>query len=47
MKLFFAVLGAMLAAGFISWLVLSMAQVAHHQDELKKKNQDAGMKHSN
>ena len=47
MKLFFAVLAAMLAAGFISWLVLSMAQVAHHRDALKKKNQDSSMQHPN
>ena len=46
MKLFFAVLAAMLAAGFISWLTLSLAQVTKHRDVLTKKPQDADMDHS-
>jgi hypothetical protein len=37
MKLFFAVLAAILAAGFISWLTLSLAKIAQHQDALRKK----------
>ena len=46
MKLFFAVLAAVLAAGFISWMTLSLAKIAHH-DAMMKKTQDAGGERSN
>jgi hypothetical protein len=38
MKLFFAVLAAILAAGFVSWMTLSLAKIAQHHE---KKPHDA------
>ena len=46
MKLFFAVLAAILAAGFVSWMTLSLAKIAQHHDALMKKPQDAGIERS-
>ncbi len=32
----------MLAAGFISWMTLSLAKIAHPHNDLPKQPQDAG-----
>jgi len=47
MKLFFAVLAAMLAAGFISWLTLSLVQITHHHKALLKKPQEEDTRRPN